>query len=265
MYAFDYHRPRSIEDAVAAAGVDDGAFLAGGMTLLPSMKMRLARRSRLVDLGAIAGLTGIRSEGGRLVIGAMTRHVEVQDSALVRKELPALAALAGGIGDPQVRNRGTIGGSIANSDPSADYPAAVLALDARIHTHARAIAADDFFQGMFATALAPGELITHVSFARPRRAAYVKFKNPASRYAVVGVMVAQHEAGVRVAVTGAGPHAFRLPEFEAALSKRFDPEAVRVLTVPSDGLNEDMHASAAYRAGLISVIAARAVAAASQA
>jgi carbon-monoxide dehydrogenase medium subunit len=265
MYAFDYHRPRSIQDALAAAAVDDGAFLAGGMTLLPSLKMRLSRRSRLVDLAAIPELSGIRVDNGRVHIGAMTRHVEVQDSGAVRQAIPALAALAGGIGDPQVRNRGTIGGSLANSDPSADYPAAVLALDARIHTDQREIPADEFFTGMFATALQPGELITRISFPVTGRCAYVKYRNPASRYAVVGVMVAQHAQGVRVAVTGAGPHAFRLPEFEAVLSKSFAPDAVRSLRVPSEGLNEDMHATAAYRAGLISVIAARAVTAALQA
>ena len=263
MYAFDYRRPRSVQEATAAA-TEDSAFLAGGMTLLPSLKMRLARRSRLVDLGGIAELGGVRGGAGVVHVGAMTRHVEVEESALLRKVLPALAALAGGIGDPQVRNRGTLGGSIANNDPSADYPAAVLALEARIRTDQREIAAADFFQGMFTTALRPGELITEVSFALPRRCAYVKYRNPASRYAVVGVMVAQGEAGVRVAVTGAGPQVFRLPDFEAALQRQFSPDAVRALRVPADGLNADMHASAEYRAALISVIAARAVSAALQ-
>jgi carbon-monoxide dehydrogenase medium subunit len=264
MYPFDYQRPLNVKDAVAAAAGDDGAYLAGGMTLLPSMKLRLSRRSRLVDLSAIPELGGIRVEGSVLHIGAMSTHVEVADSPAVRNSLPALAKLAGGIGDPQVRNRGTIGGSLANSDPAADYPAAVLALDARITTNLREIAAGDFFQGMFSTALKSAELITKVSFPLARRCAYVKYRNAASRYAVVGVMVAETAGGVRVAVTGAGAHAFRLPAFEAALAKQFSPDAVRSLTVSSDGLNEDMHATAEYRASLISVMAARAVAAALQ-
>ena len=265
MYPFDYQRPLTVKDAVAAAAADDdGAYLAGGMTLLPSMKLRLSRRSRLVDLAAIPELSGIQADGSLLHIGAMTKHVDVASSPVVRNALPALALLAGGIGDPQVRNRGTIGGSLANSDPSADYPAAVLALDARIVTNLREIAAGDFFQGMFSTALKTGELILRVSFPIARRCAYIKYRNPASRYAVVGVMVAETAAGVRVAVTGAGSHAFRLPAFEAALTRQFSPDAVRSLTVSSEGLNEDMHASAEYRANLISVMAARAVAAALQ-
>ena len=262
MYAFDYQRPDSLKAAVAAAAVDDGAYLAGGMTLLPALKMRLSRRSTLVDLSSLAELTGIRVEGNRVHIGAMTRHVEVQDAALIRKSLPGLATMAGGIGDPHVRNRGTLGGSLANSDPAADYPGAVLALGATITTDRRQIAAADFFQGMFTTALAPGELITQVTFPIPKRCAYVKFRNPASRYAVVGVMVAEFSDGVRVAVTGAGPHVFRVPSFEQALGSSFSPDAVRSLSVASEGLNDDMHASADYRASLVSVMAARAVSAA---
>ena len=259
MYSFNYLRPDSLQAAVAAAAVDDGAFLAGGMTLLPALKMRLSRRSGLVDLSGIAELKGIRVDGDRVHVGAMSRHVEVEDSAVLRKSLPALAQLAGGIGDPHVRNRGTLGGALANSDPSADYPAAVLALEATIVTDRRQIAAADFFKGMFATALVAGELIVQVSFRIPMRCAYVKYRNPASRYAVVGVMVAEFSSGIRVAVTGAGPHAFRLPEFEQALGRSFSAEAVRGLTVARDGLNEDMHATADYRASLVSVIAARAV------
>ena len=259
MYAFDYQRPDSLKSALAAAAVDDGAYLAGGMTLLPTLKMRLSRRSSLVDLSSLAELKGIRVDGDRVHIGAMTRHVEVQDAPLIRKAIPGLAALAGHIGDPHVRNRGTLGGSLANSDPAADYPGAVLALDATITTDRRQIAAADFFQGMFTTALKPGELITHVSFAIPKRCAYVKFRNPASRYAVVGVMVAEFSDGVRVAVTGAGPHVFRVPSFEHALEQSFAAESVRSLSVTSEGLNDDMHASADYRASLVSVMAARAV------
>ncbi len=262
MYAFDYQRPDTLQAALAAAAVDDGAFLAGGMTLLPALKMRLSRRSSLVDLSGVKELKGIAVEGDRVRIGAMSRHVEVEDSPLVRKALPGLARLAGGIGDPHVRNRGTIGGSLANSDPAADYPGAVLGLGATITTNRRQIAAADFFKGMFTTALAAGELITQVSFPIPRRCAYVKFRNPASRYAMVGVMVAQFTNEVRVAVTGAGAHVFRLPDFEQALGRAFSPDSVLRLSVSSEGLNEDMHATADYRASLISVIAARAVAAA---
>ena len=259
MYEFDYERPSELGAALAAVN-SDSAFLAGGMTLLPTMKMRLARRSRLIDLAALPELRGVRVVAGRIEIGAMTSHVEVQDSPDVRQLLPGLASLAGGIGDPLVRNRGTIGGSIANNDPAADYPAAVLGLGATVVTNLREIPGDRFFTGMFATALAPGELITRVSFPIARRAAYLKLRNPASRYAVVGVMVAETAGGVRVAVTGAGPHVFRLASFEQALAKRFAPEALEGLAVPADGLNDDMHGSAAYRASLIGVIAKRAVA-----
>jgi carbon-monoxide dehydrogenase medium subunit len=259
MYDFEYLRPTEL-GAVLASVDADSAFLAGGMTLLPTLKMRLARRSRLIDLAALAELRGVRVTAGRLEIGAMTAHVEVQDSPEVQRLVPGLARLAAGIGDPLVRNRGTIGGSIANNDPAADYPAAVLGLDGTVVTNLREIPADRFFTGMFATALAPGELITRVSFAPPLRAAYLKFRNPASRYAVVGVFVAETADGVRVAVTGAGSQVFRIASFEQALAERFAPEALEGLTVPCDGLNEDLHASAAYRAHLIGVIGRRAVA-----
>jgi carbon-monoxide dehydrogenase medium subunit len=258
MYEFDYQRPAELSAALKAADADS-AFLAGGMTLLPTLKMRLARRSRLIDLSGLPELRGVKVVAGKVEIGAMTAHVEVQDSPEVQRLLPGLARLAGGIGDPLVRNRGTIGGSIANNDPAADYPAAVLGLGATVVTNRRQIPADQFFTGMFSTALAAGELITHVSFPVARRAGYLKLRNPASRYAVVGVMVAETPGGVRVAVTGAGPQVFRLPAFEQALARRFAPEALQGLTVPADGLNDDMHGSAAYRASLIGVIARRVV------
>jgi carbon-monoxide dehydrogenase medium subunit len=259
MYEFAYERPQDISAALKFVDADS-AFLAGGMTLLPTMKMRLARRSRLIDLSALHELRGVRIRPEGIEIGAMTSHVEVQESVEVRRLLPGLAGLAGGIGDPLVRNRGTIGGSLANSDPAADYPAAVLGLGATVVTNLRRIPGDQFFKGMFVTALAPGELITHVSFPLPRRCAYLKFRNPASRYAVVGVMIAETTDGIRVAVTGAGPQVFRLAAFEQALAKRFAPESLKGLEVPSDGLNDDMHGSAPYRASLIGVIAGRAVA-----
>jgi carbon-monoxide dehydrogenase medium subunit len=257
MYPFNYVRPTSVAEAVAA--LDGGNFLSGGMTLLPSLKMRLARPETLVDLAGIAELTGIKVESGSISIGAMTRHSEVARSADVQRELPALAELAGGIGDPLVRNRGTIGGSIANSDPSADYPAAVVGLGATIVTDRREISADKFFTGLFATALQPGELVTRIRFPIVRRAAYAKFPSPASRYAMVGVMVVDTGKGVRVAVTGAGPCVFRLATFEAALDKQFAPQAIDGLAVSADGLNQDLHGTPEYRANLISVMTRRAV------
>ncbi len=263
MYPFEYLRPADVKAAVqAASGSGENRFIAGGMTLLPTLKLRLARPDRLVDLGGLAELVGIRVEPDRVEIGAMTRHADVAASADLRRVLPALASLAAGIGDPLVRNRGTIGGSVANNDPAADYPAAVLGLGATIVTDRREIAADAFFTGMFSTALQSGELITRVRFPIPRRAAYVKFPNPASRYAMVGVFVADTRTGVRVAVTGAGPCVFRLGEFERALATRFAPESLDGLTVPADGLNQDLHGSAEYRASLVGTIARRAVAAA---
>ncbi|MDX2145825.1 MAG: xanthine dehydrogenase family protein subunit M [Rhodospirillaceae bacterium] len=262
MHAFDYDRPKSAAEAASIrAANDDASYLAGGMTLIPTLKQRLAQPTRVIDLGPIADLKGISLSGGNVMIGATTCHADVAASSDVRKSIPALSVLAGSIGDPQVRNRGTIGGSLANSDPSADYPAAILGLGATVHTTARQIAADDFFKGLFETALEPGELITKVSFPVPKRAAYMKFPNPASRYAVVGVMVAETASGVRVAVTGAGACAFRVTDMEAALSKSFSVDAIASLTIPADDLNNDMHATAVYRAHLVGVMARRAVAA----
>ena len=263
MYEFNYHRPETLEAAAAAlAAAADGQVLAGGQTLIPTLKQRLASPSDVVDLGGVAGLGGIRREGDAIVVGAMARHAEVAASAEVRNAIPALAALADGIGDPQVRNAGTLGGSIANADPAADYPAAVVGLGGAVTTDRRTIAGDDFFTGLFETALAEGEIVVSVRFPVPRRAAYMKFPNPASRYAIVGVMVAETGGGVRVAVTGAGGCVFRAGAMESALDASFTPEAIRDVAVPSDGLNEDIHASAEYRAHLVGVMARRAVAAA---
>ena len=245
-------------------GASDGKLLAGGHTLIPTLKQRLASPSALIDLGGIKDLKGILVDrGSQLRIGAMTPHAEVAASADVRGWIPALAVLAEHIGDAQVRNRGTIGGSIANNDPAADYPAAIVGLNATVHTNKRTIAADDFFTGMFDTALNDGEIITEVRFPKPDKAGYAKFPNPASRYAIVGVMVAQTGGGVRVAVTGAGPCVFRLPDFEQALASNFSPSAVDGLKVSSSNLNSDIHASAEYRAHLVKVMAKRAIAAAS--
>ena len=263
MYDFTHHRPASVDDAVKAiSGADDGKILAGGMTLIPTMKQRLASPSDVVDLGKIAALKGIKEEGGNLVIGAMTTHAAVAADATVKKKIPALAALADGIGDPQVRNRGTLGGSIANNDPAADYPAGLVGLGATVHTTKRQIPADDFFTGMFETALAEDEIITAVSFPIPEKAAYMKFANPASRYAIVGVMVSKGPAGVRVAVTGAAPSVYRLGEAESALGGNFSADAVAGVKVSADGLNSDLHASAEYRANLVGVMLKRAAAAA---
>jgi carbon-monoxide dehydrogenase medium subunit len=264
MYAFDYLRPRSVDEALAALRADTEAkLLAGGMTLLPTMKLRLARPSCLIDLNCLAGLSGARIEGEEIVIGALTRHADVAASELVRARLPALAALAAEIGDAQVRHRGTLGGSLANHDPAADYPAAALALGATVVTNARRIAADDFFTGMFETALAADEIVTAVHFPLARRAAYAKFPQPASRYAMAGVFVAAVADGVRVAVTGAGPGVFRVPAMEAALARKFAPAALVGIDIDVDGLNDDLHASSTYRAHLVGVMAARAVQAAS--
>jgi aerobic carbon-monoxide dehydrogenase medium subunit len=263
MYNFEYQRPQSVADASKAiAGKDEAKLLAGGMTLIPTLKQRLAKPSDLVDLGRIAELKGIKRDGNAVVIGAMTRHADVASSDAVKSAIPALAALAGGIGDPQVRNRGTIGGSLANNDPAADYPAAVLGLNATVITNKRRIAADDFFKGMFETALGQDEIITAVSFPVAEKAGYSKFPNPASRYAIVGVLVARTGGQVRVAVTGAGPVVFHQKEMEAALSRSFTPDAVASVKQSASGLNSDIHASAEYRAHLVTVMAKRAVAAA---
>ena len=261
MYNFTYHRAGSVDAAAAKlAESGDAKLLAGGMTLLPTMKQRLAQPADVVDLNEIAGLKGITVSGGTVTVGAMTRHADVAASAEVAQAIPALAHLAGLIGDPQVRNRGTIGGSIANNDPAADYPAAVVGLGATVVTNKREIAGDDFFTGMFETALEEGEIITAVRFPVPQKAGYFKFRNPASRYAVVGVLVAQTAGGVRVAVTGAGPCVFRQADIESALSGNFSAAALDGITQDADGLNDDIHASAAYRASLVVVGAKRAVA-----
>jgi len=260
MYDFHYHRPKTLADAAnLLKGKDEARPMSGGMTLIPTLKQRLARPSDVVDLGGIKELAGIKVEGNNVVIGGMTRHYDVATSADVKKMIPALADLAGHIGDPAVRNRGTIGGSVANSDPAADYPAAVLALGATITTNTGKHEADKFFKGLFETALTDGELITSISFPKPEKAAYVKFPNPASRYAMVGVFVAKTAAGVRVAVTGAGACAFRVKAMEDALNKNFSSAAIKDIKVPADGLNSDIHASAEYRAHLVNVMARRAV------
>lgn len=260
MYQFNYHRPSSLDEAKKILGGNDEAkLLAGGMTLLPTMKMRLAQPSDLVDISRIDGLADIKDDGDAIEIGAMVRHAEVATSDVVSAAIPALADLANKIGDAQVRNRGTIGGSVANSDPAADYPAAVLGLGAVVKTDQREIGADEFFKGMFETALEPREIILAVRFPKPKRAAYAKFPNPASRYAVVGVMVAETADGIRVGVTGAGACAFRATEMEAALVKDFSAGALDGLTIDAAELNSDLHASAEYRAHLVGVMARRAV------
>ncbi len=260
MYAFTYHRPKTLADAAALLGqFEDPKLLGGGQTLLPTLKQRLARPTDLIDLGQIPDLKGIREEAGGLTIGAFTRHAEVAHSDLVRRVIPALADLAEGIGDRQVRNMGTLGGSICNADPSADYPSAVVALKTTVKTDRREIAGDDFFTGMFETALEPGEILTSVHFRAPDKAAYAKFRNPASRYAIVGVFVARFGDEVRVAVTGAGPSVFRATDMEAALAQDFRADALNGVSVLADGLNADIHASADYRAHLVRVMAKRAV------
>lgn len=260
MYGFSFERPSSLADAARHAGGSGSKLLAGGQTLLASMKLRLASPERLVDLGGIAELAGVRREGNALVIGAMTRHADVAASAEVHAAIPALAGLAGGIGDKQVRAMGTLGGSVANNDPAACYPSAVLGLGATVQTNRRKIAADDFFQGLFATALDDGEIITAVAFPIPKRAAYMKFRQPASRFALIGVFVAQTDAGVRVAVTGGGNGVFRHKGLEEALGRSFKPEAAAAVKIDPSTLSGDLHASAAYRANLVSVMAQRAVA-----
>jgi len=264
MYAFDYVRPASLADALKAIGSGEEARpLAGGQTLIPTIKQRLAMPASLVDLAGIAELKGIKREGNAITIGATTTHAEVAGNADVRAAIPALAMLAGGIGDPAVRNLGTIGGSVANNDPAADYPAAVLGLGAVIVTTQREIPADGFFTGLFTTSLKPGELIKAVRFPVPTKAGYAKFEQRASRYALVGVFAAQTASGVRVVVTGSGANGvFRASSLEAMLAKAFTVAALKGGTVPATGLLSDMHGSAEYRASVIPVIAERAVAAA---
>lgn len=252
MYAFTLEQPKTLADAkrVAAGGAQA---LAGGQTLIASMKQRLMRPENLVDLGGVAELRGVKVEGQTLVIGAMTCHQDVADNADVKRLIPGLAALANGIGDRQVRARGTIGGSVANDDPAACYPSAVLGLGATVVTDRRQIAADDFFQGLYTTALEPGELITAFRFPVPTKAAYAKFRQPASRFALVGVFVALTSSGPRVAVTGTGNGVFRHTGLEAALARSFTPEAVADVKVDASEMNGDLHASAAYRAHLVTV------------
>jgi carbon-monoxide dehydrogenase medium subunit len=263
MYTVDYQKPKSLADAAALLAKTGGKALAGGQSLVAAMKLRLAQPGTLVDLAGIPDLTGIRKDGDAIVIGAMTRHAEVASSADVKRAIPALASLAEGIGDRQVRNMGTLGGSLANNDPAADWPAAVVALNGTVVTNKRRIAASDFFKGMYETALGADEIIVAVSFPIPKKAAYAKFPNPASRFALVGVFVAQAADGsTRVAVTGAAPSVFRAAPLEAALTKAFTADAARGVKIDASGLNNDLHGSPSYRAHLVGVMAARAVAAA---
>ena len=262
MYETNYHRPSSLAEAAQLfSGADDAAYLSGGHTLLPTMKQRLAAPSDLIDLTHIAELAGIEQSGDTLTIGAATTHAEVAASSAVRGAIAALADLAGSIGDSQVRHAGTIGGSVANNDPAADYPSAVLALAATVHTDKRAIAADDFFAGLYETALDDGEIVTRIEFKVPSEAAYGKFRNPASRYPMAGVFIARHGDGVRVAVTGSGSDGvFRWTEAESAFASDVSADAIGGLSVDANGLMSDIHGSAAYRANLIKVMAQRAAA-----
>ncbi|HEY1637502.1 MAG TPA: xanthine dehydrogenase family protein subunit M [Rhizomicrobium sp.] len=262
-YPFTYHRADSLSNAEALlARMPDAKLLAGGHTLIPAMKLRLANPAALIDISGLAELSLIRRDGDALSIGATATHAEVANSDLVRSAIPGLAQLASEIGDPAVRHMGTIGGAVANNDPAADYPAGVLGLGATVKTTRRSIGADAFFTGMFSTALEEPEIVTEIVFPIPRRAAYAKFANPASRYAMVGVFVAQMGSGVRVAVTGAGACVFRMPEMEAALERSFTPDSVATISISPEGLNSDIHGSAEYRAHLVTVMAKRAVAAA---
>jgi len=262
MYNFTFHRPTTVRQAAGLlARNPDAKLLAGGHSLLPVMKQRLAQPSALIDLSLVEGMDTVEQKGRAIVIGAMARHADVAKSPVLREALPGLAAVPGAVGDPQVRNRGTIGGSIANNDPNADYPAAVLGLGATIITNKRRIAADDFFQGMYTTALEDGEIIVRVSFPIAKKAAYEKFKHPASGFALVGVFVSKRGSDIRVAVTGAGSEGvFRVPSFEEALKKRFAPKSLEGMSIPAAGMNSDIHASPEYRAHLVGVLARRAVA-----
>jgi carbon-monoxide dehydrogenase medium subunit len=263
MHPFELHKATSAADAASLlSGKEDGRFLAGGQSLIAAMKLRLNAPTDLVDLSNVADLKGIRSDGKALTIGAMSTHADVASNADVAKAIPALATLAGSIGDRQVRNVGTIGGSVANNDPAADYPAGVLGLNATINTNKRAIPADQFFRGVYDTTLEAGELITSISFPIPQKAAYMKFKNPASRFAIVGVMVALTASGPRVAVTGGGAGVFRVADMEKALASNWSADAIANIKVPASGLSSDLHASAEYRAHLVGVMARRAVVAA---
>ena len=260
MYDFNYHRATSLESAAEIySQSEDPVYLAGGMTLIPTLKQRLAMPTDVIDLSGVDGLSDVKQSAEMLTIGSMTTHAAVAANSVVSSIIPALSALAGGIGDPHVRNKGTIGGSVANNDPAADYPAALVGLDAIVVTTQREIPAEEFFVDMFETSLVEGELISHVRFSIPDRAAYMKFANPASRYAIVGVMVAKFPGQIRVAVTGAGPAVFRSAEMEQALASEFSSGAIDGVTVAPDELNSDIHAGQEYRANLVSVMAARAV------
>jgi carbon-monoxide dehydrogenase medium subunit len=260
MYSLSYVKAKSVKEAAEfVARNPEAKLLAGGMTLIPTLKQRLARPTHVVDIANLPELRGIAAKSGKLVIGAATKHHEVATSAVVKKAIPALAGLAGEIGDPQVRNRGTIGGSLANNDPAADYPAAALGLGATVVTTKRSITADDFFQGLFTTALEEGEVIVRIEFPVAKRAAYSKFPHPASGYAMAGVFVAQTAGGVRVAVTGAGPGVFRWQEAEAALAKGLKPAAIEGARLDASGLNDDIHADREYRANLVRVMTKRAL------
>jgi carbon-monoxide dehydrogenase medium subunit len=262
MYEFKFHRPTTVRQAAGLlARQEEAKLLAGGHTLIPTMKLRLAGPKHIVDMSKIEGLSGIELKGRSLSIGALTCHAEVATSPVVGETIPALAELAGLIGDPAVRHRGTIGGSLANNDPNADYPAAVLGLGATVITNKRRIAADDFFQGLFSTALEDDEIIVRVQFPKPNKAGYIKFPNPASRFALVGVFVSKRGSDIRVAVTGAGSNGvFRVASFEEALKKRFGAKSLEGMTIPPDGMSSDIHGSAEYRAHLVGVLARRAVA-----
>ena len=262
MFQFNYLKAKSLADAAALAKANpDAKLMSGGMTLLPTLKQGLAQPSHLIDIGGLSELSGIEVKGDTLVIGAATRHYDVASSAVVRKAIPALAYLANQIGDPQVRNRGTLGGSVANNDPAADYPSAVLGLGATVHTSKRKIAADEFFQGMFTTALEQGEILTAIEFPIPAKAGYAKMKNPASRYVMAGAFIVKTKAGaVRVAINGAAPCVFRQAAMEQALGATWSADAVAGIKQDADGLNSDIHGSAEYRAHLVTVMAKRAVA-----
>src|SRR5499427_3843757 len=264
MYAFKFHRPTTVRQAAGLlTRQDEAKLLAGGHTLIPTMKLRLAGPKNIIDMSKIEGLSFIEVGARSVTIGALTPHFDVATSPAVKENIPALADLAGRIGDPAVRHRGTIGGSVANNDPNADYPAACLGLGATIITNKRRIAADEFFKGLFETALEADEIITKVQFPKPQKAGYIKFPNPASRYALVGVFVSKRGSEIRVAVTGAGSNGvFRIPSFEEALKKRFGPKSLEGMTIPADGMASDIHGSAEYRAHLVGVLARRAVAAA---
>jgi carbon-monoxide dehydrogenase medium subunit len=264
MYEFKFHRPTTVRQAAGLlARQEEAKLLAGGHTLIPTMKLRLAGPKHIIDMSQIEGLSGIEMKGRSLSIGALTKHFDVANSPVVKENIPALAELAGMIGDPAVRHRGTIGGSVANNDPNADYPAAVLGLGATVITNKRRIAADEFFKGLFETALEADEIIVRIQFPKPNKAAYIKFHNPASRFALVGVFASKRGSDIRVAVTGAGANGvFRVTSFEEALKKRFGAKSLEGMTIPADGMASDIHGSAEYRAHLVGVLARRAVAAA---